>query len=168
MALSCCREAWMSKRWLGRLRRDFTILAVSSGGGHWEELMLLRPAFADVNQVFATTNAELAKRDHIAEFKYLPDANRDEPWRATICFVAAARLIWRVRPDVLITTGALPGLFCLIWARLLGAHTIWIDSIANSDQPSLSGRIARPFTHDWFTQWEHLAANRRRYEGAVL
>jgi hypothetical protein len=69
---------------------------------------------------------------------------------------------------MLITTGALPGLFCLIAARLLGARTVWIDSIANSDQPSMSGRIARLFAHEWFTQWEHLATRRRRYEGAVL
>lgn len=154
--------------WLGTRHREFTILAVSSGGGHWEELMLLRPAFANVNQVFGTTNAELAKRDHIDAFEFLPDANRDEPWRATTCFLAAFHLVWKVRPDVLITTGALPGLFCLIWARLLGARTIWVDSIANSDQPSLSGRLARPFTHEWFTQWEHLAQNSRRYEGAIL
>jgi UDP-N-acetylglucosamine:LPS N-acetylglucosamine transferase len=130
--------------------------------------MLLRPAFADLDQVFATTNVELATRDHITAFEFLPDANRDEPGRAVRCFIAAFRLIWKVRPSILITTGALPGLFCLICARLLGSRTIWVDSIANSDQPSLSGRIARPFAHEWFTQWAHLANDRRRYEGAVL
>jgi UDP-N-acetylglucosamine:LPS N-acetylglucosamine transferase len=148
--------------------REFTVMAVSSGGGHWEELMLLRPGFAGFNQIFATTNAELAKRDHIDAFECLPDANRDEPWRAVRCFAACIRLVWKVRPSMLITTGALPGLFCLIAARLLGARTVWIDSIANSDQPSMSGRIARLFAHEWFTQWEHLATRRRRYEGAVL
>ena len=29
--------------------QGFTLLAVSSGGGHWEELMLLRPAFAGLD-----------------------------------------------------------------------------------------------------------------------
>lgn len=158
----------MSVIWRAPRDRVFTILAVSSGGGHWEELMLLRPAFGDINQVFATTNTELAKRDHIEAFEFLPDANRDEPRRALRCFAGAFRLVWKVRPDMLITTGALPGLFCLICARVLGARTVWVDSIANSDQPSMSGRIARPFAHEWFTQWEHLASPRRRYEGAVL
>lgn len=152
----------------GRRPDAFTVLAVSSGGGHWEELMLLRPALTGIDQVFATTNAELATRDHIDRFEFLPDANRDEPRRALICLLASVRLVWKVRPSMLITTGALPGLFCLICARMLGVRTVWIDSIANSDQPSLSGRIARPFAHEWFTQWEHLATRSQRYEGAVL
>lgn len=158
----------MSKRVPVQRSGGFTVLAVSSGGGHWEELMLLRPAFAGVEQVFATTNPKLAARDGIERFYSLPDANRDEPLRAAICFAAAARLVFRLRPSVVITTGALPGLFSLIAARLLGIRTIWIDSIANSDRPSLSGRIARGFAHEWFTQWEHLAKPGRRYEGAIL
>lgn len=146
----------------------YTLLAVSSGGGHWEELMLLRPALAPFDPVYATTNVELAQRDGIDRFFFLPDANRDEPGRAFVCLVAAVRLVLRIRPKLVITTGALPGLFCLVTARLLGARTIWIDSIANSDQPSLSGRCAQPFAHEWFTQWEHLATSGRRYEGALL
>jgi UDP-N-acetylglucosamine:LPS N-acetylglucosamine transferase len=149
-------------------KHGFILLAVSSGGGHWEELMLLRQAFIGLDPIFATTDAELAERDHLDRFHLLPDANRDEPRRAAICLFACIRLVWRLRPDMLITTGALPGLFCLIAARLLGARTVWIDSIANSDQPSLSGRLARPFAHEWFTQWAHLAAGERRYDGALL
>jgi UDP-N-acetylglucosamine:LPS N-acetylglucosamine transferase len=158
----------MSKRVPGKRSRSFTVLAVSSGGGHWEELMLLRPAFDGLDQVFATTNPELARRDGIEHFHYLPDSNRDEPWRAVVCFAASFRLVLRVRPSVFVTTGALPGLFCLIAARLFGARTVWIDSIANSDRPSLSGKFARPFSHEWFTQWKHLATDAQQYGGAVL
>jgi len=152
----------------GRRSADFILLAVSSGGGHWEELMLLRPALAPFDPIFAATDAELSKRDGVSRFYVLPDANRDGPWRAFLCLLASIRLVWRIRPSMLVTTGALPGLFCLVAARLCGAHTIWIDSIANSDQPSLSGRWARPFAHEWFTQWAHLASDGRRYEGALL
>ncbi|SFS10974.1 Oligosaccharide biosynthesis protein Alg14 like [Sphingomonas jatrophae] len=144
------------------------MLAVSSGGGHWEELMLLRPALAAFDPEFASTNSELAQRDGVARFHLLPDANRDGPRQALRCFLASIRLVRRLRPDMVVTTGALPGLFCLITARLLGARTIWIDSIANSDQPSLSGQCARPFANHWFTQWQHLAGPRRRYDGALL
>jgi UDP-N-acetylglucosamine:LPS N-acetylglucosamine transferase len=130
--------------------------------------MLLRPALASFDPVFGTTDAELSLRDDVARFHVLPDANRDEPLRALLCVIASFALVLRVRPAVLVTTGALPGLFCLIAARLIGARTVWIDSIANSDQPSLSGRCARLFAHDWFTQWAHLAAAGRRYDGALL
>jgi hypothetical protein len=167
---SCGIRRWtgMNGRLLGGRSADFELLAVSSGGGHWEELMLLRPGLTAFNPIFAATDAELFRRDGVERFYVLPDANRDGPWRALRCLVASIRLVLQVRPSVLVTTGALPGLFCLITARFLGCYTIWIDSIANSDQPSLSGRWARPFAHDWFTQWAHLEGSGRRYDGALL
>jgi UDP-N-acetylglucosamine:LPS N-acetylglucosamine transferase len=149
-------------------RSKSTLLAVSSGGGHWEELILLRPALLEFDPVFATTDMELSRREGLERFHVLPDANRDGPLRALICMVASIALVLKLRPKVLVTTGALPGLFCLIAARAIGAKTIWIDSIANSDQPSLSGRCARPFAHEWFTQWPHLANGARRFDGALL
>lgn len=144
-------------------------MAVASGGGHWDELMLLRPAFDGCDVSFVTTFKGMADRDGIDGVTLLPDANRDNPKAAGKCLVAAIKLIFRSRPDVLITTGALPGLFCLIVARLLGARTVWIDSIANYEEPSLSGKIALPFSSLWLTQWPHQADGRRRkYSGALL
>ncbi|WP_231021678.1 glucuronosyltransferase [Sphingomonas sp. IC-11] len=144
------------------------MLAIASGGGHWEELMLLRPALTEGRVVFATTNRELAVRDGLDRVHLLPDANRDEPMRAMSSMIASARLVWRLRPNVVVTTGALPGLFCLVFARLIGARTVWIDSIAASDRPSLSGAFARPFATRWYTQWQHLQSPARDYEGALL
>lgn len=149
--------------------KGIKILAVASGGGHWDELMLLRPGFENFEVRFATTNPLLPARDGIGEVEVLPDCNRDQPIRSLRCLLASLRLIWRSRPQVLVTTGALPGLFCLVFARLLGARTIWVDSIANWDEPSLSGRLARPFASLWLTQWPHLAKSRSMlYRGALL
>ncbi|MDE8652299.1 glucuronosyltransferase [Novosphingobium album (ex Liu et al. 2023)] len=145
------------------------LMAVASGGGHWEELMLLRPAIDEYEPLFVTTIEGLAKRDHIARVQLLPDSNRDQPLAALRCLIAAFWLIRAHRPQVLVTTGALPGLFCLFWARLFGARTIWVDSIANFDGPSLSGRFAKPFANLWLTQWEHLADGKSiQFGGAVL
>ncbi len=144
------------------------MLAIASGGGHWEELMLLRPALSEGRVVFATTNRELAVRDGVEKVHLLPDANRDEPRLALSSMIASARLVWRLRPHVVVTTGALPGLFCLIFGRLTGARTVWIDSIAASDRPSLSGALARPFATRWYTQWKHLETASREYKGALL
>jgi hypothetical protein len=118
--------------------------------------MLLRSAFDGRDVVYATTNSQLSVRDGISHVEVLPDCNRDQVMNSLHCLWASLRLVWRLRPRVG-DDGALPGLFCLIAARLLGARTVWVDSIANSDEPSLSGRVARPFTSLWLTQWPHLA-----------
>ena len=59
---------------------------------------------------------------------------------------------------MVVTTGAAPGLVALALAKLFaGSRTVWIDSIANTERLSLSGRLARPVADAWLTQWPHLA-----------
>lgn len=152
-----------------RARATTEILAIASGGGHWDELMLLRSAFTGRSVVYATTNPQLSMRDNIVDLVVLPDCNRDQVRKSLRCMWASLQLVLQLRPKVVVTTGALPGLFCLIAGRVIGARTVWVDSIANSDAPSLSGRVARPFTSLWLTQWEHLAGGRHvLYRGALL
>jgi UDP-N-acetylglucosamine:LPS N-acetylglucosamine transferase len=66
-------------------------------------------------------------------------------------------IVLRTRPDVVVSTGASPGFFAMLFGRLLGRKTIWVDSIANVDELSLSGQQARRFADLWITQWQHLA-----------
>ena len=68
-----------------------------------------------------------------------------------------AWILLRTRPDVVVTTGAAPGYFALRLGGLLGARTIWIDSIANVEELSLAGQKAGQTCDLWLTQWEHLA-----------
>jgi UDP-N-acetylglucosamine:LPS N-acetylglucosamine transferase len=145
------------------------ILAVASEGGHWEELMLLRPSLEIFDLSFATTDAGLATRNGLNHVYMIADSNRDQPFKALSSLFGAFRIIRRVRPDFVITTGALPGLFCIIAGRMMGAKTIWIDSIANSDKPSMSGYWAKWFSNLWLTQWEHLADKPGfEFSGALL
>jgi hypothetical protein len=52
---------------------------------------------------------------------------------------------------------------------MLGARTIWVDSVANAEEMSMSGKLARRFAHLWLSQWEHVAgAEGAEYAGAVL
>ncbi|HCO1856164.1 TPA: hypothetical protein N7M61_004421, partial [Escherichia coli] len=73
------------------------------------------------------------------------------------------------RPTLAISTGAAPGLLCLLFTRLLGGKTIWIDSIANTEKLSLSGRLARFFSNQVLTQWDHLGDGKKiSYHGRVI
>jgi hypothetical protein len=52
---------------------------------------------------------------------------------------------------------------------LFGKKTIWIDSLANFDRISVSGRIASLFSNLILTQWEHLEGyNKAKYWGKVF
>ncbi|MFV0244823.1 MAG: UDP-N-acetylglucosamine--LPS N-acetylglucosamine transferase [Qingshengfaniella sp.] len=145
------------------------ILAIASGGGHWQQLMLMRPAFEGHEVRFMTTLPGLPEQFGAQPATIVPDCNRDKK-RAMIrtsavilCQMAA------YRPHVVISTGALPGVIALTLGRAMGARTIWVDSVANAEEMSLSGRMARHVAHLWMSQWQHVAdAAGADYAGAVL
>ena len=145
------------------------VLAAASAGGHWEQMMLLRPTLEEFDVHYATTLADLPKRAGITAATILPDCNRDQIVKSLRCLLAAAALVLRYRPDVVVSTGAAPGFFCIVFARILGARTLWIDSVANAEKLSMCGKLSRFFSTRCITQWEHLAANGRPgYAGNLL
>jgi UDP-N-acetylglucosamine:LPS N-acetylglucosamine transferase len=145
------------------------ILAIASGGGHWEQLLRLRPAFEGHDLSFVTVNRAYAPDTAPHRFHVIPDATR---WNKLKLIYMALRLlivVLRERPDVIVSTGAAPGYVGLRIGRWLGARTIWIDSIANVEELSLSGRRIGKHADLWLTQWPHLAApGGPQYEGSVL
>jgi hypothetical protein len=147
-----------------------TVLAVSSGGGHWVQLLRLRPAFAGCDVTYATVRSGYRwdVTGH-GSFIQIRDCNRSRKVEVVRCACAMLLLIARLRPDVVISTGAAPGYFALRFGRWFGARTVWLDSVANAEELSMSGQMAGPHANLWLTQWQHLAAERGpAYFGSVL
>jgi UDP-N-acetylglucosamine:LPS N-acetylglucosamine transferase len=146
------------------------VLAVASGGGHWVELRRLMPAFADSEVVYVSTES-VADAD-LAPARYY--AVRNVTRRSRLAFAETIRqvhaIVRKERPDVVVTTGAAPGLVALVLAKLLcRSRTVWIDTVAHTEGMTLSGRLARPFADAWLVQWPHLAKpGGPEYWGAVL
>ncbi len=150
---------------LGRKR----VLGVSSGGGHWVELIRLAPAFEGYDVAFATVSDAYRSEAGSARFYTFRDVTRWDVLLWPQAFVKLAWILWRERPDVVISTGALPGFFALRLARWFGARTVWLDSIANVEELSMSGQKIGKHADLWLTQWPHLArAHGPYYRGTVL
>jgi UDP-N-acetylglucosamine:LPS N-acetylglucosamine transferase len=144
------------------------LLAISSGGGHWDELVLLQPAFEGFATTYATTMHGQAQRDGIAA-RIVTDSNRNSRLDLLRTAWDVLRLVAEIRPHYVVSTGATPGLIALLVGKLFGARTIWIDSIANAETLSMSGRMARPVADLHLSQWQHLADGRAtRFMGSVL
>src|SRR5205085_2035579 len=73
-------------------------------------------------------------------------------WTALRNFIRSAAIVMRERPDVVVSTGAGAVFFAVLWARLLGAHVVVVDSFARFDRPSLFARLAQPLAHDLVVQ----------------
>lgn len=146
------------------------VLAVASEGGHFNQLMMLRPGLEKSGNVsYMTTLEGLADQFGAHPSKIIPDCNARTPLKAASCFLVCGWHLIRQRPNFIVTTGALPGIIVLLWGRLLGAQTLWIDSIANAEELSASGRLARKVAHQTLSQWAHVAtAEGVGHEGSVL
>jgi hypothetical protein len=149
--------------------RQQKILAVASGGGHWVQLLRMLPAFEGHRIVYVTTLPSYRQFVAPARFYTVCDASL---WTKIRLVRMAAKVCWivlRERPDVIISTGAACGYFAVRLGKWIGATTIWVDSIANVEKLSLSGRKVGPYADLWLTQWPHLARPEGpRFEGAVL
>lgn len=140
------------------MARKPRVLAISSGGGHWLELLRVRPAFEGCHVVYATVHPSYREDVAGERFCVIPDATRWNPLRLVWLGVSVLLLLLRVRPDVVFSTGAAPGYVALRIGKVLGARTAWLDSFANIEELSLSGRMAGKCADLWLTQWPHLAA----------
>jgi len=145
------------------------IMAVSSGGGHWEQLIRLRYAFSQNEVIYVTVNSKYKNDIGESSFYVISDATRWNKCKLLIVLFQLFFIIYKERPEVIITTGAALGYIAIRLGRLMNAKTIWIDSIANVAQLSLSGKKIGPYADLWLTQWEHLACkDGPHYYGALL
>lgn len=145
------------------------VLALASGGGHWKQLMTLRGAFKGKSVVYATTIDGLAEQSGIDNSYLLPDASLTEKLKLIVLFFHVLWLVIRVRPDFVISTGAAPGFFAILCGRMIGAKTLWVDSIANGTELSKCGKYAQKVAHTTLSQWPSLADDKNVfYHGSVL
>lgn len=144
------------------------VIAIASAGGHWIQLLRLKPAYEASELIFVSTEKNFAETVKGHRFYAVPDANRWNKMQVLKMAVQVFKIMRREKPDVVISTGAAPGLLGMIAGRTVGAKTIWIDSIANVERLSLSGKLASRIASRTYTQWPQLATKNIIYNGNVL
>lgn len=145
------------------------ILAVASIGGHWIQLLrIVRPMEEKYEVVYLSTHPRCATMVGGRPFFLIEDYSRWDAWKMFPSFFRALKIVWQTKPAAIITTGAAPGLVCLFVGKILLCKTIWIDSIANVQHLSASGRVASLFASKVYTQWKTLATKKVAFAGNVL
>lgn len=144
-------------------------MAVASLGGHWIQLLrIARPMEQRYEVVYLCTHPKCATMVEGNSFLLIDDFSRWNAWKMIPSFFRMLRIVWKENPEAIVTTGAAPGLICLLAGKLLGKKTVWIDSIANVQHLSTSGRIARMFASRIYTQWENLSMPKVAFAGNIL
>ncbi|MEG8058557.1 hypothetical protein QP150_19520 [Sphingomonas sp. 22L2VL55-3] len=138
-------------------------------GGHWIELLRLRPAFAGFDVVYISTFENYASVVPESRFHAVPDASRFSVAAFLPIVARAFRIIRDEKPSAIITTGSAPMLPFVLLGRLLGVKSLWIDSISSTEHLSMSGHIAKYIATKVIAQWPALAAEQGiDYWGKVI
>ncbi|MCK5269829.1 MAG: hypothetical protein KAJ46_03555 [Sedimentisphaerales bacterium] len=151
--------------------RALKICLAASAGGHLSQLLKLAGSWAG-RDVFSVTTTEVV-RNRLGVFGkvyVVGECNREHPLRVIRVLVRCIKVVFRERPDVIISTGAAAGCMVCFLGKLLGAKVIWIDSITNVEKISLSGRMVRYIADLFLVQWPELVERYKNveYAGAVI
>ena len=136
--------------------RKTKLLAIASGGGHWVQLLRLRPAFEGCDVSMQRSGKDTGRTSMMANSGsfLIPIDGTSWPWSAVHRRLMAA-------PPRQARCGRLDGCGTRImgvrFGKWLGARVIWVDSVANAEELSMSGQKAGAFVDLWLTQWPHLA-----------
>lgn len=146
---------------------------VASSGGHWEELMCIRDIAEEHDTVYVTEEGGQSRDSTLKKLYCLPQINRrqkDFPWRFLKLLFSAGKIMFREKPDFLITTGALIAFPFCVYAKLMGAKVIYIESFARVHDRSLTGKLVYPIADLFLVQWESLLEvyPKARYVGGIF
>lgn len=131
------------------------VLYVASSGGHFVQLKAyMENTRIDAYKILVCPSSvdDLADKSFI-----LRDANAKDPVGVFRCFFFFLAVYIRYRPHLIISTGAAPGAVAIFVSRLFFRKSIWVDSIANAKEPSLSGRLVRKLASVWISQSNEVA-----------
>lgn len=134
------------------------ICFIASTGGHFEQLMMLKPLMNKYESFIVTekTNYSVIKSNKVY---YLRQVNRNEKKyiiEMIYNFFTSLKIFLKERPDFVISTGALATIPMCIIAKFFRKKIIFIESFAKVNSPTLTGKLIYRFADQFYVQWEEM------------
>lgn len=151
---------------------DVKICLVSSSGGHFEQLLRLLPLL-DRYSGYVVTEDTGYELDLPGRRVYrVPSMDRTDSGilrEMVVALCAAWRILRTEKPDVIISTGALPALPTLVLGKLIGSKIVYLESFAKVSTPNEAGKLVYRFADRFYVQWEPMLEHYPKavYKGGI-
>lgn len=152
-------------------KKKLRVCLVSSAGGHTSQLLEVADSWKGNDVCWVTTSDVIKEKlSKYGKVYVVGECNREQLWRVFVVLMRCMRIVFRERPDIVISTGAASGCMVCFLSKLFGAKIVWIDSITNVYRLSLSGRLVRRIADLFLVQWPELAEkyNNVEYAGSLI
>ena len=139
------------------------VLFISSAGGHLSEMLELKELFKKYDYHIITEktkSTDYLKKEYPKKVNYLIYGTKDHmltyPFKLIANCFKSLYYYFKLRPKVIITTGAhTAGPMCCI-GKIFGSKIIYIESFANIHTKTITGRIIYHFADLFIVQWESM------------
>lgn len=139
------------------------VLFVSSTGGHLNELMQLKKMFSryDYHIITEKTKSNLALKEKYGDkVSFLVYGTKDHkvsyPFKLLYNCFKSLYLYLKIHPDYIVTTGVhTAGPICCL-GKLFGSRVIYIETFANINTKTITGKLLYPISDKFIVQWESL------------
>ena len=138
------------------------VLFISSTGGHLNELLQLRKTMKKYDSYLITEKTKSTldlKKEFGKKVKFLKYGTKSHlsyiyiyPYDCIKCLI----YFIKIRPKVIVTTGAHTSVFMCYLAKLFRRKVIYIETFANMVTKTATGRLLYPISDKFIVQWESM------------
>ena len=135
------------------------ICFAASSGGHFEQLMMLKPLMEKYDSFIITEKTDYEVTAGTNKIYYVDQINRKELlfgvkliWNILI----SLRIFFKERPDIVICTGVLAMLPICRIAKFFNKKLIYIESFAKVTSATMSGKYLYKYADQFYVQWESM------------
>ena len=139
------------------------VIFTSSAGGHFSELCELSELMERYNSFLITEDHEMMKeykKTNKSRSWYMPAGTKEHLFKFLYNFpiniFKSFKAYLKVKPDVIIATGAHTTVPICYIAKLFGKKVIFIETFANITTKTLSGKLVYPIADLFLVQWEEM------------
>lgn len=145
---------------MGKEKKNIKICFAASTGGHFEQLMMLKPVMQKYDSFIITekTKYNVGKSTEQKTY-YMKQVNRKEitfPINMLINFCKSIYIFLKEKPDYMITTGVLAMIPMAILTKIFKKKLIYIESFAKISSPTQTGKLLYKYADRFYVQWEKM------------
>ena len=136
------------------------ICLISSSGGHFEQLLMLRRLSDDYDTFIVTEKTKYNKKDKKINY-YVSQVNRKEIlflFKMLLIAIKSFFIYLKEKPDVIISTGVLAAIPMMYIGHIFKKKVIYIESFAKINSPTMTGKLIykKHIADQFYVQWESM------------
>lgn len=141
------------------MRETKKICFIASSGGHYEQLLMLKPLMEEYDSFIITEKTDYGSGIKGQKMYYLYQVNRKEKIFVFFMIINALKSLGvfiKEKPDFVICTGVLATIPMCLFAKVFGKKLIYIESFAKVTSPTETGKLMYKFADKFYVQWESM------------